>query len=96
MTSDNFNYGKKLPNGQYENHPCDIKSNQVNPIRYVYMHVVCGGETVINSSCIAETYATNPSFYGATFCAKCRDYFPLLIDDKRQFKWVVDDVPVGE
>src|ERR1035437_1902957 len=34
------------------------------------LHSGCGSITIMNRS-IAETYARNPKFYGATFCANC-------------------------
>lgn len=37
---------------------------------------VCGALTTMNPS-IAETYARDPEYYGATFCVKCRDHLPV-------------------
>ena len=48
----------------------------VRPVRYSYIHTVCGVETTMNEA-IAETYARNPSFYGATYCIKCRMHKPV-------------------
>lgn len=93
---DEFNYGKKKQDGQYENHPCEVKPEFVTPLRDRYTHNLCGGETIINSKCIVETYASNPNFYGSTFCVVCKDYFPLVKDGERQFKWSIDSKPVGE
>jgi hypothetical protein len=36
---------------------------------------------------IAETYARDPSFYGGTYCASCRDHFP--VGTTGQFVWSV-------
>jgi len=38
---------------------------------------------------IAETYASDPSFYGKTFCAICGDYFP--VGKNGEFVWVDND-----
>lgn len=42
----------------------------------------CGCVTWMNAA-IAETYARNPSFYGATWCARCSMHRPLT-----EFLWV--------
>jgi len=49
----------------------------------------CGGETTMGLS-IAETYARDPKFYGATFCCQCRKHFPVA-----EFVWVGTDERVG-
>ncbi len=40
---------------------------------------------------IAETYARSPKFYGATYCAICRDHFAL-----KEFVWEGTDIRVGD
>jgi hypothetical protein len=42
---------------------------------------------------IAETYAANPSFYGATYCAGCKDHFPVGADG--EFVWDGTSEKVG-
>lgn len=49
----------------------------------------CGAETRIAES-IAETYARDPSFYGGTFCVRCREHLPLA-----EFVWKDDGTVVG-
>lgn len=44
----------------------------------------CGGKTTIGNS-IAETYAHNPKFYGSTFCAHCKEHFP--VGENGEFIW---------
>ncbi len=39
---------------------------------------------------IAETYARNPKFYGATFCVGCRSHFTV-----DEFIWDGTDQKVG-
>lgn len=39
---------------------------------------------------LAETYARCPTFYGGTFCATCRQHFPL-----REFRWFGTDEVLG-
>lgn len=56
----------------------------VRPVRQSYIHETCGGVTTMGLA-IAETYARNPSFYGATYCAICRMHRPVGPDG--EFIW---------
>lgn len=42
----------------------------VRPVRKTYIHKTCGAATTM-SLALAETYAREPRFYGATYCCKC-------------------------
>lgn len=53
----------------------------VRPVRRSYIHLTCNGLTTMSAP-LAETYAREPGFYNATFCAHCRTHFPL-----DQFVW---------
>lgn len=86
-----FNYGKKLPSGQFENHPVEVKPEYVQPVRHKYIHRTCGVETVMRGGGLAETYASNPGYYSHTFCVGCHDYFPIA-----EFYWSADGVPLNE
>ena len=44
----------------------------------------CGGSTKMGLA-IAETYARNPKFYGATFCCNCGQHFP--VGEGGEFEW---------
>jgi hypothetical protein len=48
----------------------------VRPVRRTYVHEVCGAATTMGQA-IAETYARNPTFYGATFCVRCNTHRPV-------------------
>lgn len=48
----------------------------VRPVRRTYEHSVCGTKTTMAIP-IAETYARNPKFYGATYCAYCQMHKPV-------------------
>lgn len=61
----------------------------VRPVRKSYTHVSCGSVTTM-ATALAETYARDPNFYGATFCVSCRDHFPVS-----EFRWVGTDEVVG-
>lgn len=56
----------------------------VRPLRQTYVHITCGTETKMVLA-IAETYARDPHFYGGTYCARCRDHFPVGADG--EFVW---------
>lgn len=68
----------------------------VRPVRTAYKHLNCGGVTSMGAP-LAETYAADPFFYGATFCVACRDHFP--VGETGEFVWVengeVTDLKVG-
>jgi hypothetical protein len=48
----------------------------VRPLRLSYVHEVCGAVTTMARS-IAETYAREPGFYGATYCTTCQMHRPV-------------------
>lgn len=56
----------------------------VRPVRETYLHDTCGTETRMSRD-IAETYAREPGFYGATYCAACRMHRPVGADG--EFAW---------
>lgn len=45
----------------------------------------CGGITTMGTA-LAETYARDPEYYGATFCANCGEHFP--VGEKGEFRWI--------
>lgn len=49
----------------------------------------CGIITTMNRE-IAETYARNPKFYGATYCCGCNEHLPV-----EEFVWLGTDETVG-
>lgn len=61
----------------------------LRPLRDSYVHNTCGVTTKMNRA-IAETYAINPKFYGATYCVHCRMHLPV-----GEFKWLQDGEVVG-
>lgn len=63
----------------------------VRPVRTSYQHK-CGGQTTM-ALALAETYARDPGFYGATYCARCRAHFPVGADG--EFYWSGTDDKVG-
>lgn len=53
----------------------------VRPVRLKYVHDTCGAATTMSQP-IAETYARDPHFYGATYCGHCRMHRPVS-----EFRW---------
>jgi hypothetical protein len=64
----------------------------VQPVRRSYVHEKCASITTMDSA-IAETYARNPRYYGATYCARCQSHFP--VGALGEFTWAGTDVKVG-
>lgn len=61
----------------------------VRPYRDAYRHVSCGTVTKMGRA-LSETYARDPTFYGATFCVTCNAHFPVA-----EFVWTADGERVG-
>src|SRR6266496_1048538 len=73
----------------------------VRPLRTSYVHVgvggtaenlkdgACGGLTTMDLA-LSETYAINPNFYGATYCAHCSKHRPV-----DEFVWAGTSLRVG-
>ena len=59
----------------------DRAQGRVRPLRRTYVHESCGVATTMGLA-IAETYATNPTFYGATYCVGCAMHRPVA-----EFRW---------
>jgi hypothetical protein len=56
--------------------PEERDKGYVRPLRDTYTHLICGTNTTMGLA-IAETYARDPKFYGATYCCFCRGHFTL-------------------
>ncbi len=61
----------------------------IRPYRDRYLHSTCGTVTTMGQS-LSETYARDPTFYGATFCCGCNAHFPVA-----EFTWSKDGAIVG-
>jgi hypothetical protein len=48
----------------------------VRPVRRTYVHTACKSATTMGQA-LAETYARDPTFYGATFCYTCQMHRPV-------------------
>lgn len=64
----------------------------IRPVRRSYRHLTCGYVTSMGLD-LAETYARNPRFYGATYCVACQKHRPVGEDG--EFVWEPDGSKVG-
>ena len=55
----------------------------VRPVRRSYWHTVCESVTTMSVP-LAETYAREPGFYGATYCVHCSNHRPVS-----EFRWEI-------
>lgn len=68
----------------------ELAKGFVRPVRRKYRHTIGCGVVTTMSQTIAETYARQPGFYGATYCAGCRMHRPV-----GEFVWDSDGSVVG-
>ena len=61
----------------------------IRPVRRSYIHKNCGTVTFMGQA-LAETYARNPKFYGATYCCRCGMHRRVS-----EFTWESDGSVVG-
>jgi hypothetical protein len=61
----------------------------LRPVRESYLHLPCSKVTTMSRP-IAETYARDPGFYGATYCTRCGLHRPVV-----EFVWLDDGSQVG-
>ncbi len=61
----------------------------VRPVHRTYVHKTCNTATRMAQP-LAETYARNPKFYGATYCVTCQRHLPV-----GEFTWLDDGTVVG-
>ncbi len=68
----------------------------IRPVRRSYMHLICGQVTTMSLP-LAETYAREPHFYGATYCIECRKH--CRVGYNGEFVWMENgattDLKVG-
>lgn len=81
------------PNGQQEAYLVLSEEERakgfVRPLRRSYIHTTCGATTSMGLA-LCETYARDPTFYGATFCCTCGTHLPV-----GEFRWFEDGEVVG-
>lgn len=62
----------------------ELSKGFIKPFRKSYKHLNCETITTMHEK-IAETYACDPWFYGATYCVHCGMHRPL-----EEFVWIPD------
>lgn len=62
------------------------------PLRRSYTHLKCGTSTAMGQA-LAETYARDPYFYGATYCVACQGHY--RVGETGEFVWDGTDEKVG-
>ncbi len=65
----------------------------IRPVRRTYIHLKCGTVTTMGQA-IAETYAKDPKYYGATFCCHCGGHYRVGPDG--DFNWYEHGKDTGE
>lgn len=70
----------------------ELAKGFVRPVQTSYLHLTCGAVTTMGLA-LAETYARDPKFYGGTYCATCRNHFP--VGENGEFVWTGTEVKVG-
>lgn len=71
----------------------ELAKGFVRPVRTKYIHQVCGAVTTMGQK-LAETYAANPGFYGATYCVSCQMHRP--VGEGGEFMWIERDGRMSE
>jgi hypothetical protein len=61
----------------------------IRPVRRSYVHTTCGTLTTMGQA-LAETWAADPAFYGATYCVNCGMHRPVA-----EFTWDADGSALG-
>lgn len=83
-------------NGQHKSYWVLSESERakgfVRPVRDAYLHAKCGSVTTMGRA-LAETYARQPDFYGATMCVGCGAHFP--VGEHGNFTWAGTNEKVG-
>lgn len=88
---EDFDYGDKRPDGQYENYPTTDEGEFVQEPRSTYTHADgCGSRTSMTDA-LAESVARDPTFYTKTFCSGCGEHVPVgEVEWTDGEDWVVD------
>lgn len=88
---EDFDYGERLRDGQFENHPKIEEGEFEQEPRDTYIHEECGGSTTMKGE-LPESVARDPSYYGKTFCKTCEEYVPVEeVHWEDGEDWVVND-----
>jgi len=73
---EDFDYGEKRSDGQYENYPTIDNGDFEQPVRDEYVHEGCSSTTKMTGD-LPESVARNPHYYTKTFCVGCGKHVPV-------------------
>lgn len=89
---EDFDYGERLDDGQFENHPTIDEGEFQQQPRDTYVHVEGCGQSTTMARDLAESVARDPGYYSKTFCAGCNGYVPVEeVEWEDGEDWVVND-----
>lgn len=89
--SEDFDYGERKPDGQFENYPTIVEGELQQEVRETYVHEECGTRTTMTGD-LPVSVARAPEYYDKTFCSGCGEHVPVgevVWDDGED--WVVGD-----
>lgn len=88
---DDFDYGEKRDDGQYENYPTIEDGEFQQQPRDTYVHVDGCGQSTTMTGDLPESVARDPQYYTETFCAGCGTHVPVgEVEWEDGSEWVVD------
>lgn len=88
---DDFDYGDRLSDGQYENYPTIDSGDFAQKPRDTYVHVDGCGSTTKMTGDLRESVARDPTYYSNTFCSGCGSHVPVSeVEWEDGEDWVVD------
>lgn len=88
---DDFDYGEKREDGQYENYPTIDEGEFEQEPRTTYIHEECETRTKMSSD-LMKSVARDPSYYTKTFCAGCGEHVPVEeVEWADGEDWVVEE-----
>lgn len=90
---EDFDYGARLDDGQYENYPTVDGGEFEQEPRSTYIHTVedCGTRTSMSTD-LAESVARDPTYYSKAFCTGCNKHVPVgEVEWTDGEDWVVPD-----
>lgn len=84
---EDFDYGDRLPDGQFENYPTVDTGEFKQPVRDAYVHEECGTTTKMTGD-LPESVARDPRGYTKAFCVGCGEHVPV-----EEIRWKADGEP---
>jgi len=90
---EDFDYGERKDDGQFENYPTIDEGVFKQEPRSVYVHVDGCKQSTKMVGDLPESVARDPEWYGRTFCVACGKHVPVEeVEWKDGEDWVVNEV----